>query len=99
MVAMKASMPVGTATKEEVAAMIQDLIDQGAIQQLVGTLRGYAAGSGAGPGDEIDVGIQSDMLHIIATLCKDDIHRKEIFGACDGVQMLIKFMTSATKIW
>ena len=96
MVGMKATMPIGTATREEVAAMIQDLIDQGAIQQLVETLQRYSAGSGNGPGDEIDVGIQSDMLHILATLCKDDNHRKEVFGGSGGGEMLIKFLMSAT---
>ncbi len=40
---------------------------------------GSGNGSGGGkkrlPGDEVDVDIQCDMLHILATLCKDDIHR------------------------
>ena len=85
-------MPIGTATKEEVASMIQDLIDQGAIPQLVSTLRQYSDNSASGPGDEIEVGIQSDMLHIIAILCKDDIHRKELFGSSEGVEMLVRLV-------
>ena len=28
-----------------------------------------------------DIDIQCDMLHILSTLCENDLHRKELFGS------------------
>ena len=70
--------------------LIEDLVNQGAIPQLVETLRRFAvgipvavsgsesgsgSGSGSGPGDEVEVEIQCNMLHILASLAKDHLPR------------------------
>ena len=70
--------------------LIEDLVNQGAIPQLVETLRRFAvgipvavsgseggsgSGSGSWPGDEVEVEIQCNMLHILASLTKDHLPR------------------------
>ncbi|KAJ7389807.1 hypothetical protein OS493_028775 [Desmophyllum pertusum] len=67
----------------------QDLVDQGAINQIVGIL--LNASTSPDENDTIDVEMQCDMLFIVASLCEGDTHRKELFGA-PGVQVLVEYL-------
>ncbi|XP_078375930.1 cilia- and flagella-associated protein 69-like [Oculina patagonica] len=67
----------------------QDLVDQGAINQIVGIL--LNASTSPDENDGIDVEMQCDMLFIVSSLCEGDTHRKELFGA-QGVQVLVEYL-------
>ncbi|KAF6022274.1 CFAP69 [Bugula neritina] len=64
-------------TKDE--AVLQDLVDQGTINQIMGIL--VSAANSSDVDDAIDIEMQSDMLIILSSLCEMDIHRKELFGS------------------
>ncbi|WAQ94009.1 CFA69-like protein [Mya arenaria] len=64
------------ATGDELA--LQDLADQGAINQLI-TILTNAITSNTDD-DAIDVEMQADMMLILSCLCDGDMHRKELFG-------------------
>ncbi|KAM7433104.1 hypothetical protein ABFA07_016561 [Porites harrisoni] len=70
-------------------ALNQDLVDQGAIGQLVGIL--LNASTSPDENDSIDVELQCDMLFIVSSLCEVDTHRKELFGS-QGVQVLVEYL-------
>ncbi|CAH3198070.1 unnamed protein product [Porites evermanni] len=70
-------------------ALNQDLVDQGAIGQVVGIL--LNASTSPDENDSIDVELQCDMLFIVSSLCEVDTHRKELFGS-QGVQVLVEYL-------
>ncbi|KAL5007038.1 hypothetical protein ScPMuIL_015844 [Solemya velum] len=73
--------------------VLQDLSDQGAINQITGILTESL-------GKEVDsVGIEmhSDMLFILSCLCDNDMHRKELFGTA-GVDITVHYMKSNPKL-
>ena len=64
--------------------MQQDLVEQGAIPQLIEMLHRFCfdeclearnSSSKGIPSDEVDVDIQSDALHILSSICKTTIRR------------------------
>ncbi|XP_027048393.1 cilia- and flagella-associated protein 69-like [Pocillopora damicornis] len=67
----------------------QDLVDQGAINQIIGIL--LNASTSPDDNDAIDIEMQCDMLFLVASLCEGDTHRKELFGA-QGVQVLVEYL-------
>lgn len=67
----------------------QDLVDQGAINQIIGIL--LNASTSPDENDAIDIEMQCDMLFLVASLCEGDTHRKELFGA-QGVQVLVEYL-------
>ncbi|XP_029179463.2 cilia- and flagella-associated protein 69-like [Acropora millepora] len=67
----------------------QDLVDQGAINQIVGILQN--ASTSTDENDRIDIEMQCDMLFIVSSLCDGDTHRKELFGG-QGVQVLAEYL-------
>ncbi|XP_074659217.1 cilia- and flagella-associated protein 69-like isoform X1 [Tubulanus polymorphus] len=74
-------------TGEEV--IIQDLVDQGAINQITGILSNVCKSDE--DDDAIDVEMQCDMLFILSNLCEGDMHRRELFGR-EGVEVLTGYM-------
>lgn len=70
-------------------ALNQDLVDQGAINQIVGILQN--ASTSTDENDRIDIEMQCDMLFIVSSLCDGDTHRKELFGG-QGVQVLAEYL-------
>uniref|UniRef100_A0A8C5WL50 Cilia and flagella associated protein 69 n=1 Tax=Leptobrachium leishanense TaxID=445787 RepID=A0A8C5WL50_9ANUR len=68
----------------------QDLCDQGAISQLLGTLRKVLV-EADGKEDSILLEIQSDVLFILSTICENDLHSKELFGT-EGVDLLLQLL-------
>ncbi|XP_053324126.1 cilia- and flagella-associated protein 69 [Spea bombifrons] len=68
-------------------AVNQDLCDQGAISQLLGTLRKILTHT-EGKEDYVLLEIQADILFILSTICESDLHKKELFGT-EGVDMLL----------
>ncbi|XP_064647870.1 cilia- and flagella-associated protein 69-like isoform X2 [Lineus longissimus] len=69
--------------------VIQDLVDQGAINQLTGILNSVSLSDEAD--DAVDVEMQCDMLFILSAICEGDMHRKELFGS-QGVDVLVRYM-------
>ncbi|XP_035038459.2 cilia- and flagella-associated protein 69 isoform X1 [Hippoglossus stenolepis] len=70
-------------------SVVQDLCDQGTINQLMGILMQMEAS----PGEEdlVTLEIKSDIQLILSALCESDMHRKELFGA-EGVEMTVHFL-------
>ncbi|XP_072910673.1 cilia- and flagella-associated protein 69-like isoform X2 [Hemitrygon akajei] len=67
----------------------KSLCDQGVINQLIDILEGMTGTSEEE--SEINLNMQTDILIILSSICENDIHRKELFGAY-GVEVLIKFL-------
>lgn len=80
-------------TSDEI--VIQDLADQGAINQII-TILSNAIQSQSDD-DSIDVEMQSDMLLILSSLCDGDMHRKELFGT-NGVDVTIHYLKTDSKL-
>ena len=57
-------------------AVTQDMVDQGAVHQLVSIL--LNASTSRDENDAVDIEMQCDMLFILSTLCEADAHRKVI---------------------
>ncbi|CAM4641314.1 unnamed protein product [Leuciscus chuanchicus] len=74
----------------DLEALRQDLCDQGAIGQLLGTLRWFIGRPEAE--DAVSLEIQIDSQFILSVLCEGDMHRKELFGS-DGVEILIQYLS------
>ncbi|NWT64560.1 CFA69 protein, partial [Prunella himalayana] len=70
-------------------AVIVNLCDQGAINQLLDILK-YAADKYKEKEGTILLEIQADILLILSVLCENDVHRKELFS-CEGIGVLIPF--------
>ncbi|XP_072017652.1 cilia- and flagella-associated protein 69-like isoform X2 [Amphiura filiformis] len=70
-------------------AVNQDLVDQGAINQLLDIL--LSASHSESNDDFIDVEMQCDMLFIMSVICEKDMHRKELFND-KGVKVLLQYM-------
>lgn len=76
---------------------IQDLTDQDILSTMTNILTNAA--NNEEPDDQIDVEIQSDMLFILASVCENDLHRKELFGT-NGVDILLKYLKKKPElIW
>ncbi|KAK3587960.1 hypothetical protein CHS0354_014478 [Potamilus streckersoni] len=75
-------------------AVLQDLSDQGAINQLINILN--SAISSNTEDDAIDIEMQADMLLILSGLCDGDMHRKELFGA-SGVDVTVNYLKTNPK--
>ncbi|XP_075443589.1 cilia- and flagella-associated protein 69 isoform X3 [Ascaphus truei] len=65
----------------------QDLCDQGAINQLLGILR-HSVNDADESEDTVLLEIKSDILFILASVCENDLHRKDLFGS-EGVDVLL----------
>ncbi|XP_046371006.1 cilia- and flagella-associated protein 69-like [Haliotis rufescens] len=76
--------------------VLQDMADQGAVNQLIGILNA-AFGPGKGQDDIIGIEMQSDILFILSTLCDGDMHRKELFGN-QGVDIVVDYLRTNTKL-
>ncbi|XP_064613736.1 cilia- and flagella-associated protein 69-like [Liolophura sinensis] len=75
--------------------VLQDLVDQGAINQISGILTN--ATSSEDEDDAIDVEMQSDMLFILSSLCDGDMHRKELFGT-EGVNVCVAYLRTDPRL-
>ena len=76
---------------------IQDLTDQDALTTLTKIIKKYSLEGKQN--DQLDVEIQSDVLFIISCICKNDLHRKELFGI-DGTTVLLDLMKKKPElIW
>ncbi|XP_069787552.1 cilia- and flagella-associated protein 69-like [Narcine bancroftii] len=67
----------------------KSLCDQGAINQLIDILKNMT--DILEEENEMNLHMQTDILIILSSICENDIHRKELFGAC-GVEVLIKLL-------
>ncbi|XP_030849365.1 cilia- and flagella-associated protein 69 [Strongylocentrotus purpuratus] len=72
----------------------QDLVDQGAINQLLDIL--LSATRSSIEDDAIDVEMQCDMLFILSVLCESNIHRKELYGE-KGVEVVLRYLRTDAK--
>ncbi len=50
-----------------------------------------AVSPGKSMDDEADVTLQTDMLHTLAAVCDEDVHRKELFGN-SGIDVLVGYL-------
>ncbi|GFS17857.1 cilia- and flagella-associated protein 69-like [Elysia marginata] len=76
--------------------LLQDLADQGAINQLIGVLN-TAFTQKTEENDAVEIEMQSDILFILSCLCDGDMHRKELFGI-QGVDMVVRYLRTDTKL-
>ncbi|ESO82065.1 hypothetical protein LOTGIDRAFT_223522 [Lottia gigantea] len=76
--------------------VLQDLSDQGAINQLIGILKKVFAVPIA-KYTAIDIEMQTDILIILSSLCDGDIHRKELFGR-NGVDVVMNYLQTDAKL-
>nr|KAG5707622.1 hypothetical protein BaRGS_031004 [Batillaria attramentaria] len=76
--------------------VLQDLADQGAINQLLGVLN-TAFIKVADECDTVEIEMQADILFILSCLCDGDMHRKELFGV-QGVDMVVRYLKTDTKL-
>ncbi|XP_072431980.1 cilia- and flagella-associated protein 69 isoform X3 [Chiloscyllium punctatum] len=67
----------------------QNLHDQGVISQLLDILKIMTNSSEEET--KLNLDMQTDILIILSSICENDIHRKELFGAF-GVDILIKLL-------
>ncbi|XP_051872151.1 cilia- and flagella-associated protein 69-like [Pristis pectinata] len=67
----------------------KSLSDQGAINQLIDILKDMT--DSLEEESEINLQMQTDILIILSSICENDIHRKELFGAY-GVEVIIKLL-------
>jgi len=74
-------------------AVLNDMVDQGALHQLTGILKTPDSGKQ----DAIDVEMQCDMLYILSVLTDSDTHRKELFGQA-GVEVVVHFLKTNPKL-
>lgn len=81
-------------TEDEV--VLQDLADQGAINQLIGVLN-TAFTKTAEEYDFVEIEMQSDILFILSCICDADMHRKELFGV-QGVDMVVRYLRTDIKL-
>jgi len=81
-------------TEDEV--VLQDLADQGAINQLIGVLN-TAFTQKTDENDVVEIEMQSDILFILSCLCDGDMHRKELFGV-QGVDMVVRYLRTDTRL-
>ncbi|XP_067907670.1 cilia- and flagella-associated protein 69-like [Heterodontus francisci] len=65
----------------------QDLHDQGAVPQLLDILKGMT--NSLEEETKIKLEMQTNILIILSSICENDIHRKELFGAF-GMKVLVK---------
>jgi len=77
--------------------VLQDLSDQGAINQLTTILGLIASRDEKRVEDAIDLEMQYDMLLVLSALCENDPHRKELFGNA-GVDILIRYLKMDPKL-
>lgn len=80
-------------TGDEMA--LQDLADQGAINQII-TILTNAINSNT-EDDAIDIEMQSDMMLILSGLCDGDMHRKELFGET-GVNVCVHYLKTNPQL-
>jgi len=76
--------------------VLQDLADQGAINQLIGVLN-TAFTQRTDENDAVEIEMQSDILFILSCLCDNDMHRKELFGV-QGVDMVVRYLRTDTRL-
>ncbi|XP_059159997.1 cilia- and flagella-associated protein 69-like isoform X2 [Physella acuta] len=76
--------------------LLQDLTDQGAINQMIGVLN-TAFNQRIEEHDAIEIEMQTDILFILSCLCEKDIHRKELFGI-QGVELVIRYLHTDTRL-
>lgn len=76
-------------------AVLNDLVDQGALHQLTGILKGQDPNPATE--EAIDVEMQCDMLFILSVLTDGDMHRKELFGQ-SGVEVAVRFLKTNPKL-
>jgi hypothetical protein len=75
--------------------VLNDLTEQGAINQLVCLLEQFQLGTLKKPDrkldDAIDVEMQCDLLVILSIICQFDVHRKDLFGN-KGVDVINEYL-------
>lgn len=76
--------------------VLQDLSDQGAINQLLGVLS-TAFTRTTEEYDLVEIEMQADILFILSCLCDGDVHRKELFGG-QGVELVVRYLKTNTKL-
>lgn len=76
--------------------VLQDLADQGAINQLIGVLN-TAFIKMSEEYDTVEIEMQADILFILSCLCDSDMHRKELFGI-QGVDMVVRYLKTDTRL-
>uniref|UniRef100_A0A0B7A2W0 Cilia- and flagella-associated protein 69 ARM repeats domain-containing protein n=1 Tax=Arion vulgaris TaxID=1028688 RepID=A0A0B7A2W0_9EUPU len=76
--------------------VLQDLVDQGAINQLIGVLN-TSFTQKTYENDEVEIEMQTDILFILSCLCDGDMHRKDLFGI-PGVDMVIRYLHTDTRL-
>ncbi|CAG5115816.1 unnamed protein product [Candidula unifasciata] len=76
--------------------VLQDLADQGAINQLIGVLN-TSFTQELHTGDDVDIEMQTDILYILSNLCDEDLHRKELFSV-SGVDMVVRYLRIDTRL-
>lgn len=76
--------------------VLQDLADQGAINQLIGVLN-TAFTQKTDENDSVEIEMQSDILFVLSCLCDSDMHRKELFGV-QGVDMVVRYLRTDTRL-
>ncbi|XP_050388470.1 cilia- and flagella-associated protein 69 [Patella vulgata] len=77
--------------------VLQDMADQGAINQLIGILKTAFTSSPLENHMFIDIEMQTDILIILSSLCEGDIHRKELFGR-SGVDIVINYLKTDSRL-
>ncbi|RUS81453.1 hypothetical protein EGW08_010793 [Elysia chlorotica] len=81
--------------------LLQDLADQGAINQLIDTCTKWVLNTAftqrTEENDAVEIEMQSDILFILSCLCDGDMHRKELFGI-QGVDMVVRYLRTDTKL-
>ncbi|KAK7110003.1 cilia- and flagella-associated protein 69-like isoform X2 [Littorina saxatilis] len=76
--------------------ILQDMADQGAINQMLGVLN-TAFTKTAEEYDTVEIEMQSDILFVLSCLCDGDMHRKELFGV-QGVDIVVRYLRTDTKL-
>jgi len=76
----------------EAAEVREDLVDQGVLEQLLAFLDRDALTNA----DQFDLGVRTEGLNILSTLCDGRLHVKELFGAA-GVSMVLEYLAIDPK--
>ena len=76
----------------EAAEVREDLVDQGVLEQLLSFLDRDALTNA----DQFDLGVRTEGLNILSTLCDGRLHVKELFGSA-GVSMVLEYLAIDPK--
>uniref|UniRef100_A0A3B4AIF7 Cilia- and flagella-associated protein 69 ARM repeats domain-containing protein n=1 Tax=Periophthalmus magnuspinnatus TaxID=409849 RepID=A0A3B4AIF7_9GOBI len=85
---------ITTVTSQGEEIVNQDLCDQGAISDLLGTTTHMSSDED----DAVSLEIKSNIQLILSALCETDMYRKELFGS-EGVEMVIHFLKKGCNLF